>query len=44
MIRGKGGVFDVDADGIRLFSKNESGRFPENREILDKLRELVAAN
>ena len=38
LIRGGGGVFDVSLDGERIFSKHEIGRFPENGEILAKLR------
>lgn len=34
MIRGSGGVFDVVLDGKRLFSKDETGRFPDTDEIL----------
>lgn len=42
LIRGAGGVFDVTADGELLFSKHDSGRFPDNDEILDRLKRLVA--
>jgi selT/selW/selH-like putative selenoprotein len=38
LIRGGGGVFDVVADGDLIFSKYEVGRFPENEEVLSKLR------
>ena len=31
------GQFDVLLDGELLYSKQEKGRFPEHREILDKL-------
>ena len=34
LIRGDGGVFDVDVDGVRRFSKHDTGRFPEPGEIL----------
>jgi len=37
LIRGGGGVFDVTVDGERIFSKQSVGRFPEVREILDRL-------
>jgi len=33
-VRGQSGVFDVWVDGKRIFSKDESGRFPEDDEIL----------
>lgn len=35
---GDAGIFDVVADGDLVFSKHESGRFPENGEILETLR------
>jgi selenoprotein W-related protein len=34
LIRGDDGVFDVVVDGMLLFSKHETGRFPESGEIL----------
>ena len=37
LIQGRGGVFDVVADGELIFSKHEQGRFPEHAEVLDKL-------
>ncbi len=37
LIAGKGGIFDVVVDGERVYSKDETGRFPENSEILDQL-------
>ncbi len=33
-IRGGKGQYDVIADGERLFSKHELGRFPEDGEVL----------
>ena len=38
LIAGDNGIFDVEVDGKRIFSKDESGRFPEDEEILAKLR------
>ena len=38
LIRGGGGIFDVVIDGRLIFSKQEVGRFPEDAEILAKLR------
>ncbi|MBF0171590.1 MAG: Rdx family protein [Nitrospinae bacterium] len=37
LIGGGGGIFDVMVDGDLLFSKHAAGRFPEEREILDRL-------
>jgi selenoprotein W-related protein len=39
LIPGGSGVFDVEADGERIFSKHETGRFPEDGEVLAALRE-----
>jgi selT/selW/selH-like putative selenoprotein len=37
-IPGGKGQFDVRADGAVVFSKHETGRFPEDGEILEALR------
>jgi predicted Rdx family selenoprotein len=34
LIAGSGGVFDVVADGKKIFSKAAVGRFPEDGEII----------
>ncbi len=39
VVRGSGGIFVVSIDGKAIFSKKEEGRFPTEREILDKVRE-----
>ena len=39
-ISGGGGIFDVVVDGDMIFSKHESGRFPEPDEILTKIQSL----
>ena len=39
MIEGSGGGFDVEVDGDVVFSKAEAGRFPEEGEILEKIKE-----
>lgn len=38
LIEGRGGVFDVVAEGTLVFSKKAAGRFPEPEEILKALR------
>jgi selenoprotein W-related protein len=38
--KGRGGVFDVVADGKLVFSKHEAGRFPDDDEIIAALRAL----
>ncbi|NOS99494.1 MAG: SelT/SelW/SelH family protein [Phycisphaerales bacterium] len=37
MIEGRGGIFDVRVDGSLVYSKQQTGQFPEHAEILDKL-------
>ena len=37
LIRGGGGIFNVEVDGKLIFSKQQTGRFPEEQEILDQL-------
>jgi selT/selW/selH-like putative selenoprotein len=41
LIRGSGGIFDVDLNGQRIFSKHDVGRFPENHEVIDSLAKLL---
>ncbi|MCI0560174.1 MAG: Rdx family protein [Nitrososphaera sp.] len=38
LIQGSGGIFDIVADGNLIFSKYETGRFPEFTEVIDLLR------
>lgn len=33
LVRGDGGVFDVEVDGRPIFSKHEKDRFPEYQEV-----------
>jgi selenoprotein W-related protein len=40
LICGGGGIFDVVVDGEMIFSKHESDRFPEQDEILARLRSI----
>ena len=35
---GRGGVFDVTLDGRLVYSKRETGRFPEEGALIDLLR------
>jgi selT/selW/selH-like putative selenoprotein len=37
-VRGSGGIFVVTVDQKVIFSKKDEGRFPTEREILEKLR------
>ena len=34
-MKGSGGIFEVVLDGKTLYSKHETGRFPEPGEVLD---------
>lgn len=38
--RGSGGVFDVTVDGTLIYSKHETGRFPEEKEIVAAIRKM----
>ncbi|MBW2229467.1 MAG: Rdx family protein [Deltaproteobacteria bacterium] len=38
LIKGGGGIFDVEVDGEIIFSKKAAGRFPEHEEVLVQLR------
>ena len=37
MIKGGGGIFDVRHNGDLIYSKHDTGRFPEAHEVLDKV-------
>jgi selenoprotein W-related protein len=37
LIEGSGGVFDVVVDGRLIYSKKQTGRFPEHDEVLSQL-------
>ena len=37
LIKGMGGVFEVRRDGELVFSKKQQGRFPELREVLERI-------
>jgi selT/selW/selH-like putative selenoprotein len=39
LVRGGRGIFEVEVDGTRVFSKHQLGRFPDAGELAD----LVAA-
>lgn len=38
LIEGGGGIFDVVANGELIYSKHETGHFPENEEIVSLLK------
>jgi selT/selW/selH-like putative selenoprotein len=39
-VRGSGGIFVVSVDNRQIFSKRESGRFPTEAEIVEKIEAL----
>lgn len=41
LVPGSRGIFDVHAGQALLYSKHETGEFPEGPEVLDRLRPLV---
>jgi selenoprotein W-related protein len=42
LIPGRGGIFDVRLDGEILWSRRDEGRFPELKELKQRLRDRVA--
>lgn len=38
LVKGSGGVFDVVVDGAKVYSKSDTGRFPEPGEVVGLLR------
>ena len=43
LLPGAKGIFDVVVDGDLIFSKYQTGRYPEHEEIVSLLRERTAA-
>ena len=43
LIKGGGGIFDVKVDGDLIYSKHDTGRFPEHDEILERIARLKTA-
>ena len=43
LVPGEGGVFEVSLGGRTLFSKERTGRFPDENEVEDQLAELLEA-
>jgi selenoprotein W-related protein len=41
LVPGTGGVFDVDLDGERIFTKRMLGRYPQPDDVLPLLRERI---
>jgi selenoprotein W-related protein len=43
MIEGRGGVFDVKVNGELVYSKHETGEFPEHAPLIRRIKQLVNA-
>ncbi|MBL8709544.1 MAG: SelT/SelW/SelH family protein [Rhodospirillaceae bacterium] len=44
LVPGRGGVFDVAVGDRLVWSRREEGRFPELKELKQRLRDVVAAD
>lgn len=42
LIPGTGGVFDVTVDGRLVWSRKAEGRFPEMKELKQRIRDVIA--
>ena len=42
LVPGSGGIFEIRVDGELLWSRREAGRFPEAKEIKQRLRDRIA--
>lgn len=41
LVPGSGGIFEVWLNGILLFSRKETGRFPESKELKQLIRDHI---
>jgi len=44
LLPGTGGVFEVRVDGALVWSRKDEGRFPEMKELKQRVRDCVAPN
>jgi selenoprotein W-related protein len=42
LVPGTGGVFEVRVDGELVWSRREAGRFPESKELKQRVRDCIA--
>lgn len=42
LVPGQGGVFDISVDGQLLWSRQTQGRFPDIKELKQRLRDRIA--
>ena len=38
LIEGRNGIFDVEIDGELVYSKNETGEFPDEESLVQKIK------
>ncbi|UCH43829.1 MAG: Rdx family protein [Dehalococcoidales bacterium] len=38
LVPGGGGIFDVIVDDVKVYSKHDTGRFPEPGEVVSKIK------
>ncbi len=43
-IKGGGGIFDVKVDGTLVYSKHETGTFPDHNKLIARIRDLKPAD
>ena len=41
LVPGSGGIFEVRLNGSVIFSRKETGRFPESKELKQLIRDLI---
>ena len=42
LVPGSGGVFEVRVDGELVWSRKQAGRFPESKELKQRVRDCIA--
>jgi selenoprotein W-related protein len=42
LVPGTGGIFEVRVDGEVVFSREQEGRFPESKELKQRVRDHIA--
>lgn len=42
MIRGAGGIFDVTVNDELVYSRHETGQFPDEDQLIEEIRDKVA--
>ena len=42
LVPGTGGIYDIRIDGALLWSRKEAGRFPDVKELKQRVRDVIA--